>query len=111
MEYQDRQVVVTGGTGALGTAVVGALLEAGAVCVRYLRPRRSGIHGYRARLRSTGWPAGAGFLRVLRTSGAGLRGMNCDRIACRKGHFECLVKTSVERQFGLGFLVHATWSL
>ena len=32
MEYQDRHVVVTGGTGALGTAVVGALLEAGAVC-------------------------------------------------------------------------------
>ena len=32
MDYQDRHVVVTGGTGALGTAVVGALLEAGAVC-------------------------------------------------------------------------------
>jgi NAD(P)-dependent dehydrogenase (short-subunit alcohol dehydrogenase family) len=32
MDYQDRQVVVTGGTGALGTAVVGALLEVGAVC-------------------------------------------------------------------------------
>jgi len=30
--YRDRHVVVTGGTGALGTAVVGALLEAGAVC-------------------------------------------------------------------------------
>jgi NAD(P)-dependent dehydrogenase (short-subunit alcohol dehydrogenase family) len=30
--YQDRHVVVTGGTGALGIAVVGALLEAGAVC-------------------------------------------------------------------------------
>ena len=30
MDYQDRHVVVTGGTGALGTAVVGALLEAGA---------------------------------------------------------------------------------
>jgi NAD(P)-dependent dehydrogenase (short-subunit alcohol dehydrogenase family) len=30
--YQDRDVVVTGGTGALGTAVVGALLEAGATC-------------------------------------------------------------------------------
>ena len=29
---QDRHVVVTGGTGALGTAVVGALLEAGAIC-------------------------------------------------------------------------------
>jgi NAD(P)-dependent dehydrogenase (short-subunit alcohol dehydrogenase family) len=32
MDYQDRQVVVTGGTGALGTAVVGALLKVGAVC-------------------------------------------------------------------------------
>jgi NAD(P)-dependent dehydrogenase (short-subunit alcohol dehydrogenase family) len=32
MNYRDRHVVVTGGTGALGTAVVGALLEAGAVC-------------------------------------------------------------------------------
>lgn len=32
MDYRDRHVVVTGGTGALGTAVVGALLESGAVC-------------------------------------------------------------------------------
>jgi NAD(P)-dependent dehydrogenase (short-subunit alcohol dehydrogenase family) len=32
MDFQDRVVVVTGGTGALGTAVVGALLAAGAVC-------------------------------------------------------------------------------
>jgi NAD(P)-dependent dehydrogenase (short-subunit alcohol dehydrogenase family) len=32
MDYQDRHVVVTGGTGALGTAVVGALLDLGAVC-------------------------------------------------------------------------------
>jgi NAD(P)-dependent dehydrogenase (short-subunit alcohol dehydrogenase family) len=32
MDYQDRHVVITGGTGALGTAVVGALLAAGAVC-------------------------------------------------------------------------------
>jgi NAD(P)-dependent dehydrogenase (short-subunit alcohol dehydrogenase family) len=30
--YADRQVVVTGGTGALGAAVVGALVEAGATC-------------------------------------------------------------------------------
>lgn len=30
--FQDRHVVVTGGTGALGIAVVGALLEAGATC-------------------------------------------------------------------------------
>ena len=32
MDFQDRSVVVTGGTGALGSAVVGALLEAGASC-------------------------------------------------------------------------------
>jgi NAD(P)-dependent dehydrogenase (short-subunit alcohol dehydrogenase family) len=32
MNYRDRLVVVTGGTGALGTAVVSALLSAGAVC-------------------------------------------------------------------------------
>src|SRR5712672_2259417 len=32
MLFQDRQVVVTGGTGALGIAVVVALLEAGATC-------------------------------------------------------------------------------
>src|SRR6267154_1690728 len=30
--YSDRHVVVTGGTGALGSAVVGALLDAGASC-------------------------------------------------------------------------------
>jgi NAD(P)-dependent dehydrogenase (short-subunit alcohol dehydrogenase family) len=32
MEFRDRNVVVTGGTGALGVAVVGALLESGALC-------------------------------------------------------------------------------
>ena len=32
MDYRDRHVVITGGTGALGTAVVSALLAAGAVC-------------------------------------------------------------------------------
>ena len=32
MDYRDRNVVVTGGTGALGTAVVVALIEAGANC-------------------------------------------------------------------------------
>jgi NAD(P)-dependent dehydrogenase (short-subunit alcohol dehydrogenase family) len=37
VDYRERQVVVTGGTGALGIAVVGALVEAGAVChVPYL---------------------------------------------------------------------------
>ncbi len=32
-DFTGRQVVVTGGTGALGTAVVGMLLEAGAACI------------------------------------------------------------------------------
>jgi NAD(P)-dependent dehydrogenase (short-subunit alcohol dehydrogenase family) len=32
MDYRDRHVVVTGGTGALGSAVVSALIEAGAFC-------------------------------------------------------------------------------
>jgi len=32
MDYRDRHVVVTGGTGALGSAVVAALIEAGATC-------------------------------------------------------------------------------
>jgi NAD(P)-dependent dehydrogenase (short-subunit alcohol dehydrogenase family) len=32
MDYRDRQVVVSGGTGALGGAVVGSLLAAGAFC-------------------------------------------------------------------------------
>lgn len=32
MDFTDRHVVVTGGTGALGNAVTGALLQAGAVC-------------------------------------------------------------------------------
>jgi NAD(P)-dependent dehydrogenase (short-subunit alcohol dehydrogenase family) len=32
MDFRNRQVVVTGGTGALGRAVVGALIEAGAHC-------------------------------------------------------------------------------
>src|SRR5262249_51676993 len=32
MDYRERHVVVTGGTGALGTAMVGALVEAGAIC-------------------------------------------------------------------------------
>ncbi len=32
MEFRDRHVVITGGTGALGGAVVAALLERGATC-------------------------------------------------------------------------------
>jgi NAD(P)-dependent dehydrogenase (short-subunit alcohol dehydrogenase family) len=32
MDFRDKHVVVTGGTGALGTAVVGALIASGAQC-------------------------------------------------------------------------------
>jgi NAD(P)-dependent dehydrogenase (short-subunit alcohol dehydrogenase family) len=32
MDYGNRHVVVTGGTGALGTAMVAALIESGAIC-------------------------------------------------------------------------------
>ena len=32
MDFRDRHIVVSGGAGALGTAVVAALLDAGAVC-------------------------------------------------------------------------------
>ena len=41
MEYRDRNVLVTGGIGALGTAVVAALIEGGATS-RALAPRRRG---------------------------------------------------------------------
>jgi len=32
MDFRERHVIVTGGAGALGTAVVAALVEAGAIC-------------------------------------------------------------------------------
>jgi NAD(P)-dependent dehydrogenase (short-subunit alcohol dehydrogenase family) len=32
MDFRDRHIVITGGAGALGTAVVTALIEAGAIC-------------------------------------------------------------------------------
>jgi len=39
MDFRDRHVIVTGGTGALGNAVVGALVETGAIChVPYVVP-------------------------------------------------------------------------
>lgn len=47
MDFHDRHVVVTGGTGALGAAVVGLLLEAGATChvpVRDLKDSRRFTH-------------------------------------------------------------------
>ncbi|MDX1387778.1 MAG: SDR family NAD(P)-dependent oxidoreductase [Acidobacteriota bacterium] len=40
-EFDDRHVVVTGGTGALGTAVIDILLRAGAVCHVPVRSERS----------------------------------------------------------------------
>jgi NAD(P)-dependent dehydrogenase (short-subunit alcohol dehydrogenase family) len=49
MDYRDRHVVVTGGTGALGTAVVGALIEAGAVChVPYINPAEADRFAWRS---------------------------------------------------------------
>jgi NAD(P)-dependent dehydrogenase (short-subunit alcohol dehydrogenase family) len=48
MNFRDRHVVVTGGTGALGTAVVGALLAAGAVChVPYVDEQKIGHFPHR----------------------------------------------------------------
>ena len=41
MDFRDRHVVVTGGTGALGVCGVDALLAAGAHChVPYLQEKR-----------------------------------------------------------------------
>jgi NAD(P)-dependent dehydrogenase (short-subunit alcohol dehydrogenase family) len=52
MDYRDRHVVVTGGTGALGSAVVGALLEAGAVChVPYLHAAEAERFSFREHAR------------------------------------------------------------
>jgi NAD(P)-dependent dehydrogenase (short-subunit alcohol dehydrogenase family) len=57
MEFQDRAVVVTGGTGALGAAVVGALLEAGAAChVPYLFEQEAQRFPHRAHPRLTFHP-------------------------------------------------------
>ena len=51
MDFSDRHVVVTGGTGALGTALVGALVEAGASChVPYMvaaEAERFSLRGHR----------------------------------------------------------------
>ena len=48
MDFRNRHVIVTGGTGALGSAVVGALVEAGAHChVPYLAEQEAAQFGLR----------------------------------------------------------------
>ncbi|MGH6824545.1 NmrA family NAD(P)-binding protein, partial [Methyloceanibacter sp.] len=48
MPFDGRDVVVTGGTGALGAAVVGALVEAGAACtVPWLHEQEAERFSYR----------------------------------------------------------------
>jgi NAD(P)-dependent dehydrogenase (short-subunit alcohol dehydrogenase family) len=57
MDYRDRQVVVSGGTGALGGAVVGSLLAAGAFChVPYIHDGEAErfAHNGHARVRLVG---------------------------------------------------------
>jgi len=54
MLFQDRHVVVTGGTGALGIAVVDALLEAGATChVPYIVAAEAERYPHRGHARMT----------------------------------------------------------
>jgi NAD(P)-dependent dehydrogenase (short-subunit alcohol dehydrogenase family) len=54
MNFRDRHVVVTGGTGALGGAVVGALLDTGAVChVPYLHEAEAAHFAHRGHARVT----------------------------------------------------------
>ena len=48
MDFRDRHVVVTGGTGALGSAVVGELIERGARChVPYLLDKEAERFAFR----------------------------------------------------------------
>jgi NAD(P)-dependent dehydrogenase (short-subunit alcohol dehydrogenase family) len=65
MDFSGKQVVITGGTGALGMAVVGMLLKAGAACtIPYQheaealspprRRRRDADPGVRSRRRGDG---------------------------------------------------------
>ncbi len=49
MDFRGRHVVVTGGTGALGGAVVGALLQAGATChIPHRKAREADTFAHRA---------------------------------------------------------------
>jgi NAD(P)-dependent dehydrogenase (short-subunit alcohol dehydrogenase family) len=55
MDFQKRTVVITGGTGALGRAVVGALLEAGAQCrLSYRHAREAESFPYKDRVTLVG---------------------------------------------------------
>jgi len=55
MDFQNRMVVVTGGTGALGRAVVGALLAANAQCrVPYLKEAEAATFPYKERVQIIG---------------------------------------------------------
>jgi len=52
VDYAQRHVVVTGGTGALGTAVVAALIERGAIChVPYRDERQRESYPHRDRVK------------------------------------------------------------
>ena len=55
MDFQNRTVVITGGTGALGRAVVGALLAAGAQCrLSYLHEKEAASFPYKDRVTLVG---------------------------------------------------------
>jgi len=57
MDFQDRTVVITGGTGGLGTAVVGALLAAGARChIPYLVDAKAQVFRHRDHKQVTLYP-------------------------------------------------------
>jgi len=54
MDFSGKHVVVTGGTGALGSAVVGALMDAGATCtVPYVHDAEAQRFPYSGRKEST----------------------------------------------------------
>ena len=57
MDFRDRHVVVTGGTGALGTATVAALLDRGAICHVPCHPaEKTDAYPYRTHDRVTLYP-------------------------------------------------------
>jgi NAD(P)-dependent dehydrogenase (short-subunit alcohol dehydrogenase family) len=59
MDFREKNVVVTGGTGALGAAVVASLLTAGATChVPYIHPAEAERFAHRTNARVKLIPAG-----------------------------------------------------